>query len=403
MRPSTRFAGLLVLVSATAAQAYPWMIRDGYTNCSSCHVDPSGWGLLTAYGRAQAQIVIPTLWGRSQEDVQPTPGILFGAVPLPDWLNLGLSFRGAFYTLTTSQGTNTRWIDMISDLRFGVTPGPFIAVATIGFVPVGARLAALTNNAEDNIVSREHYLGVALDDRKIVILAGRLNLPFGLRNVEHTAYVRAATRTDTDSSQQYGLEMVYDGPRVRAALMGIVGNFLVRDAQGNFLPEYREHGYSGYAEYAFSQRFTLGVSSLVTHADKALPSIVTNLAPDPFANASDSWRQAHGLFSRWYVGGHTVLMAEGQLLIQSAAGVPRDWGGAGLLQADYQPIQGLHFIATAETLRQFGQSNYGLWASVSWFFFQYCEVRVDNVFSENGTPTGFEAAFSFLAQLHLSF
>jgi hypothetical protein len=407
VRSATRLAAFVVFVSAATAQAYPWMIRHGYTVCSSCHVDPSGSGLLTAYGRAQDQIVIPTLYGKSPEEVEPTPGILFGAVPLPDWLDVGLSFRGALNTVTTSQGTSFRDILMIGDLRFGVTPGPFIAVVTIGYVPTGARQAALTNNYRDNIVSREHYLGLALFDKRLVIRAGRMNLPFGLRNVEHPTYVRSSTRTDINSSQQYGVAVAYDGPRLRAELMGIVGNFLIRTypngQDGQFDPSYREHGYSGYAEWAFSPRFTVGLSSLVTHADRALPSITTNLAPDPFAGAADSWRQAHGAFSRWYVGGPVVLLAEANLLIQSAQGVPRDYGGVGFLQADVEPLQGLHFIGTAEALHQFGFTNYGFWAGVSWFFFTYCEARVDTVFSENGTPTGYEPSFTVLAQLHLSF
>ena len=73
---------------------------------------------------------------------------------------------------------------------------------------------------------------------------------------------------------------------------------------------------------------------------------------DPFFDAQDVWRQSHGLFSRWHVGGPWVLLAEADLLVQSASGLPRDWGGAGLVQADYEPIQGLHFIFTGEALRQ---------------------------------------------------
>ena len=89
--------GLLVglALPGAAARAYPWMIQHGYTNCSGCHVEPSGFGLLTEYGRAQAQIVLPTLWGKSPEAVEPTTGILYGALPLPSWLNVGLSTRGA--------------------------------------------------------------------------------------------------------------------------------------------------------------------------------------------------------------------------------------------------------------------------------------------------------------------
>ena len=74
---------LAFVLPAARAHAYPWMIQHAYTNCSTCHVDPSGWGLLTEYGRAQDQISIPTLWGKKPEDIDPFPGIMYGAVPLP--------------------------------------------------------------------------------------------------------------------------------------------------------------------------------------------------------------------------------------------------------------------------------------------------------------------------------
>jgi len=394
---------LLLLLPALSAEAYPWMIRNGYTNCSACHVDPSGWGLLTEYGRAQAQIAIPTLWGKSQEDVEPTPGIAYGAIPLPSWLNIGLSLRGAVLSQTTSQGTTVRDILMIADLRAGVTAGPFLASVSFGYVPVGATLAALTNQPRDNLVSREHWLGVRVAEDQLYVLGGRLNLPFGLRNVEHNTFVRSSTRTDTDSSQQYGLELVWDAPSVRAGLMGIAGNFLIRSSDPAIpSSDYWEKGYSGYVEGAFSNRFTLGLSSLATHADRGLTSFANPLIPDPFANGQDVWRQAHGLFSRWHVGGPWVLLAEADLLVESASGVARDWGGAGLLQADVEPIQGLHLILTGEGLRQFEVTSYGGWFSVAWFFFTGCEARLDTIFTEYGVPGGHEPSFSVLGQLHFS-
>ena len=205
---------LAVVLPAASAHAYPWMIQHGYTNCSTCHVEPSGFGLLTEYGRAQAQISIPTLWGgKKPDEVEPFNGILYGAVPLPSWLNVGLSLRGAVLSTTTSQGTNVRDILMIADLRAGVTAGPFLASVSFGYVPTGATLAAVTNQQRDNLVSREHWLGLRFDDNKFYVLGGRLNLPFGLRNVEHNSFVRAATRTDTNSSQQYGGELVWDAAR----------------------------------------------------------------------------------------------------------------------------------------------------------------------------------------------
>jgi len=394
-----RLALLLALVLPGAvAHAYPWLIREGYTNCSGCHVDPSGWGLLTEYGRAQAQIVLPTLWGKKQEDVEPTRGIAYGAVPLPSWLDVGLSLRGAVLGTFNDQGTTWRDILMIADLRAGVTAGPFLASVSLGYVPTGATLAAVTNQPRDNLVSREHWLGVRLDDNKVYLLGGRMDLPFGLRNVEHNSFVRSSTRTDTDSYQQYGGQFVWDGPGVRAAVMGIAGNFLIRQ------PDYREQGYSGYVEGAFGHAFTLGLSSLATHANLGLPSISNPYVfSDPFYNASDVWRQAHGLFTRWHVGGPWVLLAEADLLVQSASGVKRDWGGTAFAQADYEPIQGLHFIFTGEGLHQYEVTSYGGWFSVSWFFFTYCEARIDTIFTEYGIQGGgHQPNLSILGQLHFS-
>ncbi|RPH67156.1 MAG: hypothetical protein EHM78_22110 [Myxococcaceae bacterium] len=402
---------LLVALPAAKAHAYPWMIRHGYTNCSTCHVDPSGFGLLTEYGRGQAQILLPTLWGgKKPDEIEPTPGIVYGAVPLPSWLNVGLSLRGAVLSTTTLGQTDWRDILMIADLRLGVTAGPFLASASIGYVPTGAKLAALTSSDRDNIVSREHWLGLRFVDNKLYLLGGRMNLPFGLRNVEHTSFVRSATGTDLNSAQQYGGQVVWDAPGIRAAVMGIAGNFLARDpipAPVDNVPAsaYREQGYSGYVEGAFSHAFTLGLSSLVTHADRGLGigSITNPFVPDPFFDRQDVWRQAHGLFSRWHVGGPWVLLAEVDLLVQSGSGVPRDWGGVGLVQADYEPIQGLHFIFTGEALRQYQATSYGGWFSVSWFFFPYCEVRLDTIFTEFGLAGGgHEPSFSVLGQLHFS-
>jgi len=390
---------ITLVLPAARAHAYPWMIQHGYTNCSTCHVEPSGFGLLTEYGRAQAQIVLPTLWGgKKPDEVEPFNGIMYGLVPLPSWLNVGLSLRGAVLSTTTSQGTDVRDILMIADLRAGVTAGPFLASVSFGYVPTGANQAAVTNQQRDNLVSREHWLGLRFDDNKLYLLGGRLNLPFGLRNVEHNSFVRAATRTDTNSSQQYGGEVVWDAPGIRAAVMGIAGNLLIRD------PSYREYGYSGYVEGAFSNAFTLGLSSLVTHADLGLSQIANPLLfPDPFFGASNALRQAHGLFSRWHVGGPWVLMAEANLLVQSADNVATDWGGVGFLQADWELLQGLHLIFTGEALRQNAVNSYGVWASVSWFFFTYCEARIDVTFNEYGVSGGgHEPSLGVLGQLHFS-
>lgn len=74
----SRYAGLLrslVLVSlmlagwlwSQPAAAYPWMIRHQYTDCATCHADPSGGELLTAYGRALGNYLLATPYGKDEE------------------------------------------------------------------------------------------------------------------------------------------------------------------------------------------------------------------------------------------------------------------------------------------------------------------------------------------------
>jgi hypothetical protein len=60
-------AALALFLVTTRAQAYPWMIRHGYTNCSSCHADPSGGELLNLYGHAISYEALSTRWGGNAE------------------------------------------------------------------------------------------------------------------------------------------------------------------------------------------------------------------------------------------------------------------------------------------------------------------------------------------------
>ena len=57
--------GLVALLPRPAA-AYPWMVSHGYTACAQCHVDPTGAGTLTAYGRAQSEILLRTPAGEAR-------------------------------------------------------------------------------------------------------------------------------------------------------------------------------------------------------------------------------------------------------------------------------------------------------------------------------------------------
>ena len=74
-----------VLLVAQRADAYPWMIRHGYTGCAPCHTDPSGGaGVLTEYGRAQSDLLLRMRYGEADTgEADKTSGFLWGLAPLP--------------------------------------------------------------------------------------------------------------------------------------------------------------------------------------------------------------------------------------------------------------------------------------------------------------------------------
>jgi hypothetical protein len=232
-----------------------------------------------------------------------------------------------------------------------------------------------------NLVSREHWFGFAVADDAVLVRAGRLNLPFGLRNVEHVSWVRQETRTDINQHQQHGVAVAYTGERLRGELMALLGNF-----QSN--PDaYRERGYSAFAEYTLSPNYAIGVSSLLTHAQA---DVATRLSV---------FRQARGFFARLAPARTLALLAEGDLLVRSVRYEDALLGMVGLLQADVEPLKGLHIALTGEILNRPGPGKAipGAWFSLWWFGFAHMAARIDVI---HRVPDGAPASTSLLFQLH---
>ena len=387
-----RVAPWLAFLSVTlawipSASAYAWMVRHGYTACAMCHADPSGGGLLTPYGRAQGSLLLATRWGGDDEAAARLGEFLLGAVHLPEEVLLGGEARGMELVTSVDGQDDARFILMQADLQAGVNLGRFHADGSLGFAMSGAFAASIVGDDQGRLVSRNHWLGVDLDDDHAWLLrAGRLNVPFGVRIIEHTAWVRASTRTDNNVAQQHGLALAYTGDKWRGEIMGIAGNFQISP------DDVRERGYSASLEYAPSGRAAVGASSLVTHAARDL------ILQAPV------WRQAHGLFARASPAEWLAVMAEADFLLTSLE-VHNATGLAAWAQADIEPTQGLHLIATLECQNRDFSAAQGLsvggWAGVAWFFFPHIDVRIDGVLQSVSVPGATVMAESFLAQMHL--
>ncbi|MCC6897997.1 MAG: hypothetical protein IT377_03425 [Polyangiaceae bacterium] len=431
-----RVALFVLALSALAlttrpAHAYGFMIRHGYGGCTTCHTDPSGGETLTRYGRAQSDLLLRMRYGKAEASAPPalasgsfdgfddfdetaspkqTPapapaaeedaagpsrssGFLWGLFDEPDFVSLGGSLRSA----STLKSGEFRWFPMQADFYGQLAFGPLHVGGSLGAVKTRAGSshgrAALVTRGDDgqlNLVSRTHWLGLDLDSRREVLLrAGRLNVPFGLRISEHVMWVREATRTDRESDQQHGVALAYSGDAVRGEVMAIAGNYQLTPDR------YRERGYSLYLEGFASSSLAVGASHLFTVAQADRLSL----------EQGETLRGAHGLFARWSPLRPLVVMAEANGLKSSR----RDLGYVGFVQADYELTQGLHLGATGEALdagrvRQTGpdqakipgagEPRFGGWLTTTWYFLPHCDLRVDAIARQN-------ADFMLMSQLHV--
>ncbi|HTQ08100.1 MAG TPA: hypothetical protein VMI54_29805 [Polyangiaceae bacterium] len=382
---------LSVLFVSKPAHAYSWMIRHGYSGCPVCHADPSGGETLTAYGRAQSDLLLRMRYdGKKAEEAEPSPASRFlWFMDLPTSVLMGGSIRVASDYENKQFSVFPMQLDVYGQLRFG----SFIAGGSLGVIktPPGSlygRTSQITTNQGDqyNLISRTFYVGYDLSN-EFTLRVGRLNLPFGVRIPEHTMWVRQTTRTDRESGQEYGVALAYNAESLRGEFMPILGNYQINP------DKFRERGYSGYLELMAGTRAAIGVSSFYTYAKEDRVTLETSVA-----------RGAHGPFTRIGVTDEFAILGEADLLTDSS----RALGYVGFVQGDYEFVQGLHGMLTVEWQDQGqlksekvaamrprpgdGKGEMGLWVSANWFFLPHMDVRIDAI----QRPSD----FSLFTQLH---
>ncbi|MDP1825309.1 MAG: hypothetical protein Q8L48_18780 [Archangium sp.] len=390
---------LLASLVSAPAWAFPWMVKHSYGSCATCHVDPSGAGQLTPYGRAQADVLVR--WRtqpRKDEEEVPRSANFLWFIELPELINLSGNFRYASMIRPASSSPFVPLL-MATDLYATLNLGPVVAHVTTGVGTYSTNAVAYSGPAaiaplcdpsagrcSVQWVAREFWLGAKFADEAVMVRAGRMNLPFGLRNNEHNSYVRALTRTDINVGQQVGVSAAYNSESLRGEVMGIIGNFQVG-------PDiYRERGYSAFGEYSLSHNAYLGLSSLITYAGADL------------ATQQQTVRHAHGLFARIAPSEKLALLAEGDFLVWQSPQQLDRIGFAALAQADFDLMQGLHLIGTLEAGHTGAGEpgpSVGGWLSATWYFLPHVELRIDNIFRRRSTPGATIAAFEYSLLVHL--
>jgi hypothetical protein len=382
----------LIVLSAelvvSPAHAYAWMIRHGFAECGGCHVDPMGGETLTGMGRVMGERLLAQPW--SSAPPTPLAEFAFGVIE-PDDMRFGGSLRGM---LTSDRETERSvafpmQVDLYGAAFFErFTLGLSLGVSRASDRYEHASKAKLIGDVADEgvlLVSRNHWLGYSVNDQ-LMLRAGRMNLPFGIRGPEHTAWVRAETLTDRESDQLHGVSAVYAQGPLRGELMAALGNLQVGDAA------FQWRGYSAYLEWLLLRRLAIGASSMLLAAPRELE-----------IDRGSVSRQAHGLTLRYAPWTPVVLLAEANVLKNTRAGV----GYVGMLTLDVEAIQGVHLAGSYERLDRGqaddevartgdGQARVGKWLTVNWFFGPHLDARVDYVRRDNRSDM-------VQAQLHVYF
>ena len=195
--------GSLLLFWVVPASAMPlYASREGAT-CISCHIDPNGGGIRNEfgfnYGKNRHSIEEEEKWAKYTVNPQ-----------LNDWIRLGLDARFMYYASHIQDGRTvapSTFFPMQGNLRVAISPHDQLTI-------VGSQgIVVDVPGFPAPYVAREIYGLIQGLPKNIYIQAGRFRLPFGLRQEDHTSFLRGFTFLLYDSqSEDAGIEVGSVGP-----------------------------------------------------------------------------------------------------------------------------------------------------------------------------------------------
>jgi hypothetical protein len=238
---------LMFLLISGKAQAFPEMVRHGYINCTTCHVSPSGGGILTPYGRSMAKEIL-SRWGYEGEE-----NVLHGAIKnesVLNWINgtkdIGFNVGGDIRYLQTRKKTpfldEGKFIPMQRDIEGAFKLKDFTFVSSLGVIDGG----------DENHVKARRVYGLYQVLESLSLRLGRFIPVYGIMIPDHNTATRKGLGFD-QGKERLAAEINYIQDRWSATLTLSKSP----DAQQASL---REKGISAQLNYAFADKYKLGIS-----------------------------------------------------------------------------------------------------------------------------------------------
>ena len=195
------FALLIQLQTCNQAHAYPTTVREGYAGkCASCHVSPSGGGVLTEYGRAFADEMATWAYegeGRLLHKIEQPKDLLFGGDTR--WVN--------YTSKSRATGDRSKIMVMQADLEIALAPIKDLwLVGTVG-----------KYNEDDKYEHRRYYLLLNLSEH-LLFRAGLFHPRMGIQHPDHRLSI-----SPRQGSETYNAEATYTAKNF-ALTLAALGN-----------------------------------------------------------------------------------------------------------------------------------------------------------------------------------
>jgi hypothetical protein len=243
-------SGVFALISAIffhslSAEAFPEMVRYGYTNCNACHVSLTGGGVLNDYGREIAREKLALF--KSDNEKNKEHLFAYGALAntsIAKYLKMGGDVQSVYYLLNNDSEKVAQTIFMQGDLEAAFVKSKWTIDATGGVEqPIPGKTV--------DFISRRHYIAYAITDT-FNIRVGKYVPAFGIKNPEHIFITRDQLQF-ADNFESYNLELSYITDQWNVFLTGVFGRF--DDQQAT-----QDRGATAQISYAPTERIKIGAN-----------------------------------------------------------------------------------------------------------------------------------------------
>ena len=246
-----KFLLFIIAFSSEIALSYPENIRNGYTNCTSCHVSPTGGGAVTSYGRSFSAEVLST-WKKQGEENYFLPA-------LPEGVSYGGNARYVNLSIDSCGYSYSRKFLMQADaeLALEVLPGLIVA-GTYGVYNVDTKYRKPLLYEQ-----RRNYVLINASDN-LSLRAGRFFPAYGIHFADHTLATRSAIGFG-QGEETFNVEASYKNQYFELFTTGVqgkTGSVSIDGSKGyKWTGDGEEHGLIGRLALNF-QTYQIGVSAL---------------------------------------------------------------------------------------------------------------------------------------------